>query len=470
MRQTNLYIQPGSAMNLRFERALLSEGVVEDVSIGLGEDGRIQSVARGTPADGPLLRGLALPGMPNLHSHAFQRAMAGSAEVQATAEGSFWGWRDVMYRFVAHLRPEDVEAIAAFLYAEMLEAGYTAVAEFHYLHHGEGGRRYATPARLAHAVRAAACTTAIRHLLLPTLYQQGNFDGRPLGDAQQRFHHDTDEFLRLVESLSAEDDDRNRTGIALHSLRAVPPAALQTVVAAARGRHSPLPVHILIAEQQREVEDCLAATGRRPVEWLLETGHVTAGWTLVHATHVTAAELSGIAQSGAVVGLCPTTEGNLGDGVFPIDEYCALGGVFGVGSDSHVSVDPREELRLAEYNVRLLRQRRVLATDQRTPNVGTALWQRAVNGGARALDYPVAGLAVGAPADIVRVDTHRAEFAGAQADALLDHLIFAPRPQAIGDVWVGGQLVVEGGRHRARSAIDAAYCATLAYLKSKGVA
>jgi formimidoylglutamate deiminase len=457
-------------MHLRFERAVLPEGVVEDVVIGIGEDGRIVSVARGTPTDGPLLRGLAMPGMPNLHSHAFQRAMAGSAEVQASAEGSFWGWRDVMYRFVEHLRPEDVEAIAAFLYAEMLEAGYTAVAEFHYLHHGEGGRRYATPARLAHAVRAGARTTAIRHLLLPTLYQQGNFDGRPLGAAQQRFHHETDEFLRLVESLASEDDDRNRTGIALHSLRAVPSTALQSIVSAVRDHRRVLPVHIHIAEQQREVDDCLAATGRRPVEWLLDTGHVNAGWTLVHATHVTAAELAGIAQSGAVVGLCPTTEGNLGDGVFPIDEYCALGGHFGVGSDSHVSVDPREELRLAEYNVRLLRQRRVLATDRQTPNVGAALWQRAVAGGARSLDYPAAGLTVGAPADIVRLDTDRAEFAGAQPGSFLDHFIFAPRPRAIADVWVGGEQVVCAGRHRARSALDLAYRDTLDYLKSKGVA
>lgn len=456
-------------MRVRIERALLPTGIAEDVTLDIGADGRLVAVRPGESTDGPCRPGLALPGMPNLHSHAFQRAMAGSAEVQASAEGSFWGWRDVMYRLVEHLRPQDVEAIAALLYAEMLEAGYTGVAEFHYVHHAADGSRYATPARLAEAVRSAARTTAIRQVLLPTLYQQGNFDGRPLSLAQRRFHHDTDEFLRLVETLSASDDHRRTTGVALHSLRAVPPTALLEVVAAVRGRAHPLPVHIHIAEQQREVADCLAATGRRPVEWLLDTGCVDAGWCLVHATHVTAEELRGIAASGAVVGLCPSTEGNLGDGVFPLDEYLTLGGAFGIGSDSHVSVDPREELRAGEYNVRMLRQRRVLGADAHEPHAGTSLWQRAVRGGARAMGYPRAELAVGAPADVVLLDTNRAEFAGTAAAALVDAFVFAPRPGAVRDVWVGGEHVVEDGRHRARGAIEAEYRDSLAHLKAQGV-
>jgi len=457
-------------MHLRFERALLPEGIVEDVTLEIAADGRFQAVRPAVNSDGPSRAGLVLPGMPNLHSHAFQRAMAGSAEVQASAEGSFWGWRDVMYRFVEHLRPEDVEAIASLLYAEMLEAGYTSVAEFHYVHHAADGSRYPAKARLAEAVRVAARTTAMRQLLLPTLYQQGNFDGRPLAEAQRRFHHDTPEFLALVQALAAEDDHRQTTGIALHSLRAVPADALAEVVHAVRDRPQPLPVHIHIAEQQREVADCLASTGRRPVEWLLETGRVDAGWCLVHATHVTPAELAGMAQSGAVVGLCPTTEGNLGDGVFPLDEYLALGGAFGIGSDSHVSVDPREELRAAEYNLRLLRQRRVLSTDAREPHVGTALWNAAVTGGARALGYPAAGLVAGAPADFVRIDTDRVEYAGTMPAALVDAFVFAPRPGAVSDVWVGGEQVVESGRHRARSAIETAYRSSLAHLKAVGVA
>ncbi len=457
-------------MRLRFQQALLPDGIAEDVTVEVGADGHIRSVDRRLPTDLPMRRGLALPGMPNLHGHAFQRAMAGSAEVQATAEGSFWGWRDVMYRFVEQLRPEDVEAIAAFVYAEMLESGYTGVAEFHYLHHQPDGRCYTPPASLAFAIRRAARSTAIRHLLLPTLYQQGHFDGRPLAASQRRFAHDTDAFLSLVDALQADDDSRNRTGVALHSLRAVPASALTTVVDAVRCGSHPLPVHIHVAEQQREVEDCLQATGRRPVEWLLETGRVDKGWCLVHATHVNGAELRGLAESGAVVGLCPTTEGNLGDGVFPIDDYLALGGALGIGSDSHVSVDPREELRLAEYNVRMQRQRRVLCGHSQQPHVGSALWQAAVVGGATALGYPASGLTVGAPADLVRIDTDRPEFAGTAPMALIDAFVFAPRPGAISDVWVGGEHLVEAGRHRARSAIDAAYRASLTHLKSQGVA
>ena len=452
-------------MELRFERALLPDGIARDVVIEVGAGGRIAAVARDAgAARGPYLPGLALPGMPNLHSHAFQRAMAGSAEVAAGAEGSFWGWRDVMYRFVGRLAPEDVAAITAFAYVEMLEAGYTAVAEFHYLHHDLDGNPYAAPAALADAVRGAARATGIRHLLLPCLYQQGHFDRRPLGAAQRRFHHDTEAFLALVEALTSRETDRERTGLALHSLRAVPPEALKAVAAAARGRSLARPVHIHVAEQAREVEDCVAAYGRRPVEFLLEGGYLDTRWCLVHATHVTTAELRGIATAGAVVGLCPTTEANLGDGRFALDEYLQLGGLFGLGSDSHVSIDPREELRTAEYNLRLWRERRVLAARPAVPHVGTSLWHDAVAGGARAFGYGAAALAAGAPADVVLLDTGRAEFAGVPEAALVDAWIFAPRPGALASVWVGGEAVVAAGRHRDRDAVERDYRASLARL------
>jgi formimidoylglutamate deiminase len=440
------------------------------VLIEVDADGRISRVAHGIEAGTDVfMPGLAVPGMPNLHSHAFQRAMAGSAEVRAGAEGSFWGWRDVMYRFVERLTPGDVAAISAFAYLEMLEAGYTSVAEFHYLHHGFGGTRYADPAALSEAVRAGAVTTGMRHLLLPTLYQQGNFDGQPLSEAQRRFEHGTEEFLAFANRLAVADDSRMRTGVALHSLRAVTPSALAAVATEASRPGRDWPVHIHVAEQAREVADCLAAHGRRPLEMLVDGGHLGARWCLVHATHVNAAELAGIARSGAVVGLCPTTEGNLGDGRFPLDEYLAQGGSYGVGSDSHVSIDPREELRLAEYNVRMWRERRVLSASAATPHVGTAMWTDAVAGGARACGYAAAGLTVGAPADVVLVDTDRAEFAGVAADALLDAWIFAPRPAPVYSVWVGGELVVVGGRHRRRDAIESAYRASLLRLQSAGV-
>ena len=457
-------------MELRFERALLPGGIVSRVAIDVADDGRIARVASGASAgDGPFVPGLALPGMPNLHSHAFQRAMAGSAEVRAGAEGSFWGWRDVMYRFVERLAPEDVAAISAFAYLEMLEAGYTSVAEFHYLHHAPGGAAYQPATALADAVRDAARTTGIRHLLLPTLYQQGNFDRRPLAAAQRRFHHATDAFIDFASGLAAADGARLRTGVALHSLRAVPDEALAAIAAlAARAEHR-WPVHIHVAEQAREVEDCVAAHGRRPIAHLLSTGLVDARWCLVHATHVDATEIAGITASGAVVGLCPTTEGNLGDGRFPLDDYLAAGGRYGIGSDSHVSIDPREELRLAEYNVRMWRERRVLSASASTPNAGAAMWADAVGGGAQALGFAAAGLATGAPADILLVDTDRAQFAGVAPEALLDAWVFAPRTSPVYSVWVGGELAVVGGRHRRRAAVEEAYRVSLARLHAAGV-
>jgi formimidoylglutamate deiminase len=450
-------------VRLRFERALLPDGIRRDVAVAVGADGRLGAV--GAPAGGErVIRGLALPGMPNLHSHAFQRAMAGSAEVASGAEHSFWGWREVMYRFVGRLAPADLTAIAAFAYLEMLEAGYTSVAEFHYLHHAPSGAPYADPAELADAVRAGARLAGIRHLLLPALYQQGNFRGEPLLGAQRRFANDTEAFLRLYDRLRARQAGLESTGVALHSLRAVPPAALAAVAAAVRSAARPCPVHIHVAEQQREVRDCQSFSGARPVEHLLGTGLVTEQWCLVHATHVTTAELRDMAASGAVVGLCPTTECNLGDGRFPLDELLAAGGRFGIGSDSHVSLDPREELRLVEYLLRAWRERRVIAAGSALPNCGAFLYGAAAAGGAQALGARAAGLTAGAPADVVVIDTDRPEFAGVEEAALLDAWVFAPRPGAIREVWVAGEPLVVDGRHRARDSIAARYRASVARL------
>ena len=453
-------------MQLRFERALLPGGIAARVLIEVDGDGRIGAIQREVADTGHgFVPGLAVPGMPNLHSHAFQRAMAGTAEVRAGPQGSFWGWREVMYRFVEHLAPADVAAISAFAYMEMLEAGYTSVAEFHYLHHPQAGQPYDSGVALAEAVRHGARATGIRHLLLPCLYQQGNFDGRPLSVLQRRFFNQTVDFIELTARLAAGDTARERTGVALHSLRAVPPQALAAVAVEAARADRAWPVHIHVAEQAREVTDCVAQYGRRPVEYLLESGYLNERWCLVHATHVNATELAGIAASGAVVGLCATTEGNLGDGRFPLDELLAAGGRYGVGSDSQVSIDPREDLRLAEYNLRLWRERRVLAASATVPHVGAAMWRDAVAGGAQALGFAAAGLAVGAPADIVLIDSGRAEFAGVADEALLDAWIFAPRAAPVYSVWVGGELLVAGGRHKARTATEAAYRDSLRRLK-----
>ena len=452
-------------MRFRCERALLPEGLRRDVVIDVGADGLIRRVTAGAGAERAVVgawRGLMLPGMPNLHSHAFQRALAGSTEVAAGAERSFWGWRELMYRFVGRLTPVDVAAVAAFVYLEMLEAGYTSVAEFHYLHHDEAGQAYPEPAAMALAVRTGARQAGMRQLLLPSLYQQGNFGGAPLAGAQLRFRHDSEAFLRLFAALRAGESPLQSTGAAFHSLRAVAPEALAAVAEALGAAACPLHVHV--AEQQREVEDCLAWSGRRPVEHLLATGLVDRRWCLVHATHVTPNELDGIAAAGAVVGLCPTTEGNLGDGRFPLDELLARGGRFGIGSDSQVSIDPREELRSAEYTLRLWRERRAVALAPGEVHSGTALYAAAIAGGAQALGFTGAGLTAGAPADFVLIDTDRAEFAGVADEALLDALIFAPRPGAIDAVWVGGEQLVAEGRHRARDALAARYRTSLARL------
>ena len=447
-------------MKFCFERALLPDGVKREVVIEIGGDGRIVAIG-GAARDTQRVRGLALPGMPNLHSHAFQRAMAGSAEVATSAEHSFWGWREVMYRFVEQLAPEDLSAIAAFAYLEMLEAGYTSVAEFHYLHHQLSGARYAQPTALGAAVRAGARAAGIRHLLLPTLYQQGNFSGEPLLGAQRRFANDSAAFIELQAQYAAGAVGLETTGLALHSLRAVPRAALEQVVAA---MPASCPVHIHIAEQQREVRDCQSWSGSRPVEYLLATGLVSSRWCLVHATHVSDAELKALAASGAVAGLCPTTESNLGDGRFPLDDYVGAGGRFGIGSDSHVSLDPREELRSLEYTLRIWRERRVIAVVPGAPNCGAFLYQAALAGGAQASGEQTHGFVAGAVGDLVIIDIDRPEFAGVADAALIDAWIFAPRPGAVRDVWVGGQAVVTDGRHRAREAIASEYRASLARL------
>jgi formimidoylglutamate deiminase len=449
-------------VELRVEWALLPEGLARHVVVEVGADGQIVGVARDvSSAGGRFLPGLLLPGMPNLHSHGFQRAMAGAAEVAAGAEGSFWGWRSVMYRFVEQLTPADTAAITAFAYMEMLEAGYTAVAEFHYLHHKPGGAAFKPAHKMSVAVRGAAERAGIRQLLLPTLYQYGNFGGKPLGDAQRRFFHSTDDFVALFDALVSSESPLLKTGLALHSLRAVSNEALRAVAAVARRESLVRPVHIHVAEQTREVQDCLVAYGRRPVEHLLESGEMGRHWCLVHATHVTASELAGMAAQGVVLGLCPTTEANLGDGRFPLDEFLAQGGRFGIGSDSHVSLDPREELRLQEYTLRLWRESRVLTATAEQPHVGTALWQGAVAGGAQAFGFPAAGLAVGAPGDALLLNTDRAEFAAVTPQAWLDAWLFAPRAQAIDRVWVGGREMVTRGRHIARARIERAYKAAV---------
>ncbi len=395
-----------------------------------------------------------LAGLPNLHSHAFQRAMAGLAERQSHPEDSFWTWRELMYRFAGKVTPEAQYAIAAQLYVEMLEAGYTSVCEFHYLHHQPDGRRYDDPGEMSGALIAAARDVGIRLTLLPVLYLSGGFDGRPLGERQRRFGHTVDEYLSLLQQLRAREHAQLKVGVALHSLRAVPAAAMHEVLQAIGG--ADLPIHLHIAEQIGEVQDCLALRGARPVEWLLDNAPVDARWTLVHATHVDDAEVQGIAASGATVALCPSTEANLGDGLFPLRAYLDAGGHWGIGSDSHVSVSPVEELRWLEYGQRLITRHRNIAVSVAQPSTGEFLYSQALRGGLRA-----GGQGDAAAEDFVLLDDAAPALAGATRDNLLDRFIFAGNRSLVQETHVAGQRWVAQGRHRDHEAVALRYGQTL---------
>ena len=396
-----------------------------------------------------------LPGIANLHSHAFQRAMAGLAERQSNTDDSFWTWREVMYAFAGRIGPDDLQAIAAQLCVEMLKAGYTQVCEFHYLHHQPDGTPYDDPAAMSLALIEAASEAGIGLTLLPTLYMTGGFDGRPLSERQRRFGHDVDGYLRLLERLRREESPRVRVGIALHSLRAVPEAAMLEVLASdlARG----CPIHIHVAEQIGEVQDCLQIRNARPVEWLLDHAPVDARWCLVHATHLTENETRRLAASGAVAGLCPTTEANLGDGLFPLKAYLDAGGRIGVGSDSHISVSAVEELRWLEYGQRLVTRHRNISASRASPHTGDTLLRLALAGGAQASGVDTSVLKPGARADFIVLDDESPLLAGRDAGDAIDTWIFAGNANLVRDVVVAGEAVVRDFRHRDEERIASRY-------------
>jgi formimidoylglutamate deiminase len=403
--------------------------------------------------------------MPNVHSHAFQRAMAGLAQQRsAIGRDSFWTWREAMYRFVGRLGPEDAHAIAAQLYVELLKNGYTAVAEFQYVHNAPDGSPYADPAEMSLAHVRAARESGIALTLLPTLYAQGGFGAAPLGTAQARFASSPDSILDIVQRARSQAGPDLRIGVAAHSLRAVSPPQLAALVAGIGGIDPSAPIHIHAAEQRREVDDCVAWRGRRPVAWLLEHAAPDARWCLVHCTHLDDAELAGLAASGAAAGLCPSTEADLGDGVFRLPDFLAAGGRWGIGSDSHVSRDPAEELRLLEYAQRLVRLERNVAASAERPSVGATLWDAAARGGAQALGRRTGSIAPGCRADLLVLDDAHVDLAGRGDDAILDALVFAGGRGLVRDVMVGGRWVIREGRHAEEDAIAAWYRATVAGL------
>lgn len=438
---------------------LTADFLWQDGSWHAGGAGLSVSGARFAPAPG-LAGGervgrFVLPGMPNLHSHAFQRAMAGLAERRGPGEDSFWTWRETMYAFAEAIDPDDLKAIATQLYIEMVKAGYTQVCEFHYLHHGPRGVHYAEPAAMSLALIEAAKDAGIGLTLLPVLYMTGGFDGRPLNERQQRFRHDVGQYVALLERLAPLQNDMLRLGIALHSLRAVPEDAMRALLASGVCRE--LPIHIHIAEQLGEVQDCLAVRGARPVEWLLDHAEVNARWTLIHATHLTPHETDRLARSGAVAGLCPTTEANLGDGLFPLAAFIDAGGTLGIGSDSHISVSPVEELRWLEYGQRLITRHRNVAARRPEESVGTALWQRALQGGALAAATDIARLADGARADLLVLDDRSPLLAARDEADVIDSFLFAGNTPLVRDVMVGGQWRVRDFSHAAEQSAAEAY-------------
>ena len=456
-------------MKLHAATALLSDGWADDVLLEVDAAGFIGAVTPGVadpPADAERLSGPAIPGMPNLHCHAFQRAMAGLTEARGPTEDSFWTWRQRMYAFVERIEPEQAQNIAAQLYVEMLQAGYTSVGEFHYLHHQADGNPYDTPSEMSDHIIAAARETGIAITHLPVLYACNGFGGVAPEAGQRRFVNDSDGFAELVESLTEKHrgDPLVRIGIAPHSLRAVTREQILHATDAITRHDFAAPIHIHIAEQPREVEECMAWSGQRPVEWLLNSIDVDQRWCLIHATHVNDMERERLAAGDAIVGLCPTTEANLGDGVFPATEFLAGGGHFGIGSDSNVSVSAIEELRLLEYSQRLSRRRRALLTSAESPSVGRFLYDAAVDGGARALAQPVGALEAGRRADLVVLDGETPALVHKAGDAILDSLVFAANHTAIKDVLVAGRWRIRDGRHDQQDAIFERFKTTLATL------
>lgn len=425
--------------------ALLPQGWADDVLIRVDDAGWITEIQPGqAAASGVVLDGPVLPGMPNLHSHAFQYAMAGLAEHSEDPANSFWSWRKVMYGFLDRLGPEELERIATDLYTAMLKAGYTQVAEFHYLHHRPDGSPYEERAHLSHCMIRAAKAAGIGITLLPVLYAQGGFGGQPPESGQRRFINSPDAIVDMIATLEAayKADPQVHIGLALHSLRATTPGMIVGTVKAVRAINPAIPIHIHAAEQVQEVEDCKAWSGQRPVEWLLEHADMDSRWCLIHATHMTEEETRDLALSGAVAGLCPTTEANLGDGLFNLSSYLRHGGRFGIGSDSHISVNMVEELRWLEYGQRLGQRQRLIARAAAVQHTGAFVYQSALAGGAQALGTKTGRIAVGHRADFIVLDRKNPAVAGKRDDLVLDAMVFATNSNPVKDVYVGGQAVV----------------------------
>ncbi|WP_038281996.1 formimidoylglutamate deiminase [Pacificimonas flava] len=437
----------------------LTEGW-KNCRLSWSDDGRLSRIGTGNPGPQATDR-IYVPAPANMHSHAFQRALAGLAEGRAAQESDFWSWREIMYKFLQFLGPEDMFRITCQLYVELVRAGYAHVCEFHYLHNDPDGRPYSNRSEMANAVIEAAKVAGIGLTLIPVLYRFGGFGGMPPEPGQRRFIMEEDAYFRLLNDLRVRGDREGfRVGAALHSLRAVSAKNVERFSDDLR-----CPVHIHIAEQEKEVAASLEWSGSRPVAWLLDHANVDERWTLVHATHMTDGEARRLAATGATVALCPTTEGNLGDGLFNAEPFIRAGGRFGIGSDSNVCTDPCEELRLFDYGQRLRTQRRLVLNTEDMPNAGAFLWLRAAEAGAAATGSPTGTLAEGMSADFIRLDEEHSSLSGKGGDTLLDSLIFAPGSGMVCETWVGGRQITANGHHPRQEAVASEFKKTTRSLK-----
>ncbi|WP_068544481.1 formimidoylglutamate deiminase [Thalassotalea crassostreae] len=436
-------------MKLFAENILLSDGWHQNQTLTI-DNGIITDIHSGKDDDATVLSGPVIPGMINCHSHAFQRGFAGFSEQGSETNDSFWTWRKIMYQFVDNISVEQAQVIASQLYIEMLKAGYTRVAEFHYLHHDKDGSNHPELSAMAKAIFAASKSTGIGLTMLPVMYRFSGFGPLPAVAGQKRFINSIEQFNQLVSDCFeiTQHQENCNVGIAPHSLRAVDKESLVAAVNHVRGLDDKAPIHIHIAEQQKEVNDCIAHYNKRPVQWLLDNMPLDQHWCLIHATHIDEQEVDGIIASSAIAGICPTTEANLGDGIFPTTEFMAKGGQVAIGSDSHISVSAIEEIRLLEYAQRLIKQQRAILANNKTRSVGQNLWQHAAKAGALSTSCNSGELAIGKQADLLVLNSEQTRLFANQNKNLLDSFIFASQQNPINDVMVNGQWQIQNGEHK----------------------
>ncbi len=450
--------------SIHINTALLATGWANDVVIDIGGDGNISRIQTDIAGAAP---GCLLPGIANLHSHAHQRAMAGLAERAGAGNDSFWTWRTTMYAFLDAIQPHHLHAIASQLYLEMLKAGYTRVAEFQYLHHQANGSQYDNIAEMSLQTLAAARGTGLGITSLPVHYQYGGFGAQSPSEQQRRFVNDPEDYLTIVDALvnAGKNDNNAVTGLSAHSLRAVTKESFGEVLRGCE-KHGQRPIHIHIAEQTKEVDDCVSWCNARPVEYLFDSFKVDARWCLIHVTHMTEDETSQLARSGAVAGLCPTTEGNLGDGFFNATQYFAENGKLGIGSDSHISISPTEELRWFEYGQRLLHRSRNQLAGGFNRSTGRNLFDTVVAGGAQACGHNSGAIDVGKRADFVVLDTRHPLLCERSGDELIDSWVFSGNATTVRDVYVGGRKVIDGGHHAQEQQVEAQFRSALKQLRN----